>query len=408
MNLLYHKWGIMQVMRVGINGYYLTTFNSGIGQYSYNLLQALAAIDHKNSYYVFCPQPIPWYFPGNFKLKVIYPMPFFPNSFLNRFYWEEYQMGQEIKEYKIQVWHGLYQSLPKGSEAIGNVVTVHDAIPWRFPFERKQLSYRWYNDRRKKLVVKRAKKVITISETAKVDFAFAYKIKPETIEVTYESVHPAFSQKFSPQAKQDFKKRYHIDREFILYVGGLKRHKNLRMLIKSLAILVEEYGFKGDLYILGEIRKTMAISPYLYYRSKDLQHYAKMKHIGDRVKFIDFISQQDLAAFYHLADCFVSISLYEGFGLPAVEAITCGCPAVLSNLGAYPEIAQDAAVFVYPYGPHRIAQALNTVLTNEKLRQDLIKKGLERAKFFDAKKIAQRVLEIYQEVYDDYKVSFQP
>ncbi|MDZ7586624.1 MAG: glycosyltransferase, partial [Patescibacteria group bacterium] len=105
---------------------------------------------------------------------------------------------------------------------------------------------------------------------------------------------------------------------------------------------------------------------------------------------------------------FVSISLYERFGLQALEAMTSGCPAVLSNLGAHPEIAQGAALFVYPYGPHRIAEALNQVITNISARETLVKQGLERAKFFDRKKIAKRMLEIYQEVYDDYKVNYQP
>jgi len=395
-------------MRIGINGYYLTTLNSGIGQYSYNLLHALAEIDHKNTYYVFCPQPITWDLPENFKLKVIYPMPFFKGTFLNRFYWEEFQLGQEINEFRIDVFHGLYQSLPKGSEKIGNVVTIHDAIPWRFIFERKQLSYRWYSDMRKKKVTQRAKKIITISETSKLDFASVYKIKPETIEVTYESVHPIFLAKPKPEAVNNFKKKYQINKDFLLYVGGLKRHKNLRMLIKSFAILLKEYNYPGDLYILGSIRKTMAISSYIYYREEDLHHYAKLKKISDRVKFVDFVSQEEMALFFHLAKAFISISLYEGFGLPALEAMTSGCPAVLSNLGAYPEIAQAAALFVYPYGPHRIAKALNQVISSIPTREALVKQGLQRAQFFDRKIIAKRMLEIYQEVYDDYKVNYQP
>lgn len=395
-------------MRIGINGYYLTTPNSGIGQYSNNLLHALAEIDHKNIYYVFCPQPIAWDLPENFKLKVIYPMPFFKGSFLNRFYWEESQLGQEISEFKINVFHGLYQSLPKGSEKIGNVVTIHDAIPWRFIFERKQLSYRWYSDMRKKKVSQRAKKIITISETSKLDFASVYKIKPEMIEVTYESVHPIFSATSKSAAVTDFKKKYQINKDFILYVGGLKRHKNLRMLIKSFTILVNEYDYPGDLYILGSIRKTMAVSAYIYYREEDLHRYAQLKKISDRIKFVDFVSQEEMALFFHLARAFVSISLYEGFGLPALEAMTAGCPAVLSNLGAYPEIAQNAALFVYPYGPHRIAEALNQLITNTQIRGKVIQDGLQRAKFFDRIKIAKRMLEIYQEVYDDYRVNYQP
>ena len=179
-------------MRIGINGYYLTTPSSGIGQYSFNLLSALATIDKKNTYYVFCPQPIPWELPANFKLKGNLPHAIFKHSFLNRFYWEEYQLGQEIAEFNLDIFHGLYQSLPRGAEKIGNVVTIHDAIPWRFIFERKQLSYRWYSNIRRRQVTQRAKKVITISETSKLDFASVYKLKPETIEVTYESVHPIF------------------------------------------------------------------------------------------------------------------------------------------------------------------------------------------------------------------------
>ncbi|MCX6732631.1 MAG: glycosyltransferase family 1 protein [Candidatus Roizmanbacteria bacterium] len=395
-------------MRIGINGYYLTTQTAGIGQYTINLLRALGDVDKINKYYVFVPQKVEWDLPDNFKLKVISPTFLFPKTFINRFIWEEYQLGFAIKKYKIDVFHGMYQSLPLGSEKIGNVVTIHDAIPWRFPFERKQRLYRWYSDSRKELVTKRAKKIITISETSKIDFASIYEIKPETIEVTYESIDPIFHSKFTPKEIQDFKQRYDINRKYILYTGGLKRHKNLRMLIKSFAILVQDHGFEGDLYILGAKRSTMAVSPFIYYKVEDLEKYAKMKKIGSRVKFVGFISRKDMALFMHESKVFVSLSLYEGFGLPAVEAMASGCPSVLSNLGAYPEIAQDAALFVYPYGPHRIAEAVDSILTKPELRDDLSKKGLRRAKFFNRISIAERVLEVYKEVYDDYKVSFQP
>jgi len=395
-------------MRIGINGYYLTTQHSGIGQYTINLLHSLAEIDNKNKYYIFSPEPVEWNFPQNFRLKVIPPLPFFQKTFLNRFIWEEYQLGREIQKHKIEVFHGLYQSLPKGTENIGAVVTIHDAIPWRFPFERKLFSYRWYSDIRKNLVKKRVNKIITVSETSKLDFAPIYELKPETIEVTYESVDPIFWEEPTVEEINKFKEQFKISNNFILYTGGLKRHKNLRMLIKSFDILVKNYGYQGDLYILGAIRKTMAVSPYIYYQVKDLEKYAKMKKISNRVKFVSFISRKEMSLFMHSAQCFVSISLYEGFGLPAVEAMTSGCASVLSNLGAYPEIADGAALFVYPYGPHRIAEALNKVVNNEKIREQLVKKGYEKAKFFNRIKIARRVLEIYQEVYDDYKIKFQP
>lgn len=395
-------------MRIGLNGYYLTTQFSGIGQYTINLIRALAEIDTKNKYYVFSPIKIPWDLPDNFRLKVITPLPFFQKTFFNRFFWEEYQLGTAVKEHKIEVFHGLYQSLPKWSEKIGAVVTIHDAIPWRFPFERRQMTYRWYSDMRKDLVKKRANKIITVSETSKLDIAPIYDIKPETIEVTYESIDPVFWERPTPQEIEQFKKNYKITTDYILYTGGLKRHKNLRMLIKSFAILVKDYDYKGSLYILGAIRKNMAISSYIYYKVDDLEKYARLKKIGDRVKFIGFISRRDMSIFMHQAKAFISLSLYEGFGLPAIEAMTSGTPSVLSNLGAYPEIANAAALFVYPYGPHRVSQALNQILTDQTLSNQLIQNGLEKATFFDRIKIAKRILEIYKEVYDDYKINYQP
>jgi len=395
-------------MRIGINGYYLTTQHSGIGQYSINLLRALSEIDQKNKYYIFIPQQIDWNLPSNFHLVVIPPLPFFPKTFFNRFFWEEYQLCKAIKDYQIEVFHGFYQSLPRSTEKIGAVVTIHDAIPWRFPFERKQFSYRWYSDTRKNLVKKRANKIITVSETSKLDFAAIYGIKPETIEVTYESIDPVFWERPTPKEISQFNSTYKISDDFVLYTGGLKRHKNLRMLIKSFAILVQEHGYKGNLYILGAVRNTMAISPYIYYKVDDLEKYAKLKRIGERVKFVGFVSRKDMSIFMCQARAFISLSLYEGFGLPAIEAMTSGTPSVLSNLGAYPEIADGAALFVYPYGPHRVAEALNQVLTNSELSKQLTQKGLERAKFFNRINIAKRILEIYKEVYDDYKINYQP
>ena len=396
-------------MNIGVNGFYLSTPNAGLGQYSINLLSSLSKIDKENNYFVFVQEELKDLKLGsNFTIVIIKPLTIFPKTFINRYFWEEHQLGHALKKYNIDVFHGLYQSLPRGSEKVGNLVTIHDAIPWRFSFERKNRIYRWYTNRRMNLVAKRAKKIISVSETSKLDFAPVYGIKPETIEVTYESVNPSFDKVPTPEEAQDFKSKYGITRDYILYTGGLKRHKNLRMLIKSFDILVKEHGFKGDLYILGAVRQNMAISNAIYYKIEDLEKYAKLKKIGKAVKFVGFVSQDDMSKFMHLAKCFVSLSLYEGFGLPALEAMTSGTPAVLSDLGAYAEIADGAGLFVYPYGPHRIADALDSALTDNKLREKLIKKGIIRSKFFDRLKIARRIKDIYKEVYDDYKISFQP
>jgi glycosyltransferase involved in cell wall biosynthesis len=396
-------------MKIGINAWYLNTPNSGIGQYTLNLVNALSEIDNHNSYFIFTPSPCTDInFPENFKIIHLKPTHILKKTFINRYLWEEFQLGYAIKKYNIQVFHGFYQSLPRGSEKIANVVTIHDAIPWRFPFERKNIIYRWYNERRRKNLRLRAQKVITISETTKLDLAPIYRIKPETIEVTYESANPSFSKKYSHQEITEFKKQFNIEREYIVYTGGLKRHKNLRMLIKSFNILAKEFGYKGDLYLIGAVRNNMAVSSSIYYRVEDLEKYAKLKKINKSIKFVGLLSQDEISMFIHQAKCYISVSLYEGFGLPALEAMMAGTPTVLSNLGAYTEICQEAAEYVYPYGPHRIAEGINKVLTDENLRNQLINRGLERAQFFNRIKIAKRILEIYKEVYDDYKIKFEP
>jgi len=389
-------------MRIGINGYYLSVNYSGIGQYTYNLLQALSEIDKQNKYYIFTYYDTDLDFGKNFKFIKI-PMPL-PGTFLGRLFWEQILIGKALMDYKIAIYHSLYQSLPFLAKKIPSIVTIHDAIPWRFPFQRQQFSYRLYSDISKKSCL-RASKYITVSETTKLDFAPVYEIKPELIEVTYESINKTFQRSFTKQETQAFKNKYKIDRKYILYVGGLKRHKNLRVLIKAFSFFKKLYDKKDeyDLFLLGDIRRNMAISPYIYYRVEDLEKYAAAKKIKKHVRFFGKQTFEDLTHFYRNSSCFVSLSLYEGFGLPALEAITAKTPCVLSNLGAFKEIINGAAIYVYPYGSHRIADAMHQVLTDMKLKEKLKFHSARIIQRYDRTKIAKRILEIYEEVYDDLK-----
>lgn len=389
-------------MRIGINGYYLSVPYAGIGQYTYNLLSSLAEIDKKNKYIIFTYYDTDVVFGKNFKIVKV-PM-VFQGNFFGRYIWEQYQLSRAIKEHDINIYHSPYQTLPLISKKVPSIVTIHDAIPWRFPFQRKQLSYRLYSDL-SRTSCKRAQKYITVSETTKVDFAPIYEIKPELIEVTYESIHKVFNKNFSAKEVKDFRERFNINRKYIIYVGGLKRHKNIRILIKAFSKFKQYYDKKNeyDLFLLGDIRKNMAISPYIYYRVEDLEKYSSLKKVRKHIRFYGKQSFNDLALFYKEASLFISLSLYEGFGLPALEAITVKTPSILSNLGAFQEIIKDGALYVYPYGSHRVARKIADVLFDKNFQKNLINKGVEVAKEYDRLKIANRVLEIYEEVHDDYK-----
>jgi len=179
--------------------------------------------------------------------------------------------------------------------------------------------------------------------------------------------------------------RYQLNEPFVLYAGNIKPHKNLERLIEAFHMFRRPMFEHVKLLIIGD-----EISKYATLRRA--VHRLKLhKH----VRFFGFVPDQTLAALYRLAAVFVFPSLYEGFGLPPLEAMASGTPVVTSNLSSLPEVTGDAAVLIDPYDPSAIADGIHRVLTDEDLRRDLRKKGLARAQQFSWEQSVRRVREIY-------------
>jgi glycosyltransferase involved in cell wall biosynthesis len=233
-----------------------------------------------------------------------------------------------------------------------------------------------------------ADRIITVSEASKRDILQYFRIPPEKIEVIYNGIDERF---WTPPAGNEIERvreRYQLTDEFLLYAGNIKPHKNLERLIDAFHRLRREGFDHLKLLIIGD-----EVSKYAMLR-RAVHRHKLHKH----VRFLGFVPDQTLAALYRLAAVFVFPSLYEGFGLPPLEAMASGTPVVTSNVSSMPEVTGGAALLIDPYDPDAIAGGIRRVLTDQALRDDLRARGLARAREFSWARSAERVRAIYDEV----------
>ncbi len=233
-----------------------------------------------------------------------------------------------------------------------------------------------------KYSAKRAKVIFTISDASKNDILKAYGKRPEQVIVTYPGLkQPTSNNKQDTDTMDILKQKYAVTKPYILFVGTLQPRKNIVRLIEAFSQIKSQKDL--DLVVVGK-------KGWLY---EEILEAPKKYGVADRVKFLDFVSNEDLSLFYKNAELFILPSLYEGFGLPVIEAMSYGCPVITSSVSSLPEAGGDAAVFVDPESVSDIAKKLEKVLTNKKLRGEMIKKGYLHIKKFSWEKTARETLE---------------
>jgi glycosyltransferase involved in cell wall biosynthesis len=238
------------------------------------------------------------------------------------------------------------------------------------------------------MAAKRATRVLTVSQSSKRDILKFVDVPSEKIDVIYN----AYDERFGVEPREEdvvrVRERYQLQDEFVMYAGNVKPHKNLGRLIEAFD-LVRKRGLDYlKLIMIGD-----DISKYTALRRAVHQH-----QLHKYVRFLGYLPEETLAVMYRLAGVFVFPSLYEGFGLPPLEAMASGTPVIVSNLSSMPEVAGDAALLVDPYDPHAIADGIYRVLTDADVRKDLRRKGVARAGQFSWEQSVRRVRKIYSEV----------
>jgi glycosyltransferase involved in cell wall biosynthesis len=374
----------------------------GIGTYIRNLVQSLAQIDPENRYILAGRKEDLREFgqlPANFKRAA------FPRSDAGLV--NQVTFPLFIRRLKVDLCHVPLNAAPIFMPR-PYVVTVHDMSSLLFPedntAEAKQLreQYRLFRFRRSLF---RAERVIAVSKSTQRDVEDLLRVPPDRIRQIYSAPDPQFLE-YSHLAdessqghaaylteRQNILERYQINYPFLLYAGSVKPQKNLPRLVEAFAVLKNELESHP---VFRELR-LIIIGDQMSKRPQ-VRRMVIQTRMEPFVRFFGYVPFETLRVFYSSASAFVFPSLYEGFGLPPLEAMASGTPVVCSGLSSLPEVVGDAAILINPENVFDIARGMRESLLSENLRKSLIQKGLTQVRQFHWERTARQVLEVYREI----------
>ena len=289
----------------------------------------------------------------------------------------------------VDLFHATEHLLP-ALRRVKTVFTFHDAIYALFPKYHLPMN-RVYLGLMMPRFLRRANAIITISECSRRDAVRLYGIAADRFHVIYEGVDPRFRPVEQPETLQEARRRYGLPGEYLLAVGTIEPRKNLSMLLDTFLAVKTRSG-RQDLRLVIVGKKGWLFQDF-FRRLAELG-----LDDGQQVIFPGYVADEDLPALYAGAACFVFPSLYEGFGLPVLEAMASGAPVVCSNASSLPEVAGDAALMVNPEDAGAFARAVERVLADPDLRRDLRARGLLRAAEFTWERTARQTMEAYASV----------
>lgn len=278
-----------------------------------------------------------------------------------------------VPSHVVPVWHPL-----------ATVVTVHDLGYRFFPHEHPWRA-RLYLDISTRFSSRVACRVVADSQATFSDLQRQYGIAPSKIIVAYPGVDTTL-RRAEETAQRQVRQRYHLARPFVLYVGTIQPRKNLRRLVEAMARL------PGDLQDVD-----LVLAGRVGWLADDIHKAVDDLGLADRVRFLGYVPQEDLAALLSAAECFVMPSLYEGFGLPVLEAMACGTPVICAEAGSLPEVAGDAALLFAPTDVQALAEALTRVLRDAGLRSELAARGYRQCARFSWERCARQILTVLLE-----------
>lgn len=353
-------------MKIAIDTQTTLGQKSGFGFYVKNLVEALAKVDHQNQYFLLSPH-----------LEKDFSTP-------QRLFWDQVTFPNRARKSKVDLLHQPCFSAPllyPGKV----VVTCHDLISVFFP-ENLPLASRLFYSKWEPFSYRKASKIIAISEHTKKDLMAFLKIPAEKIRVIQLAASKDFHPVKSPRVLRKIQKKYHTGTNYILDVGTLEPRKNLPFLVRAYALAVRE-GADVNLVITGK--------KGWYYEG--LFRLVDDLNLKDRVIFTGYVAEADLPALYSGAKAFVFPSLYEGFGLPPLEAMACGTPVLSSNTSSMPEVIGRSGILISPRDERVWAKNILKILRDQGLARTLREMGLRQAKKFSWEETARQTIAVYQE-----------
>lgn len=358
--------------------------NTGLGNYSRNTIRQLNTFYPGNEYLLYTPSlSRSIKFDKGNSSKIITPDTFSGKLFKS--FWRSYLINNQVSAERPDIFHGLSNEIPYGLKSTGikSVVTIHDLIFLRYPGLYKPADRKIY-DRKFRYACENSDLVITVSQQTANDVMGFYKIQENKIKVVYQGCNPLFFNLINEKQKSEIRKKFGLPDEFILYIGTIEERKNLLGIIKAVHIK------NIDMHIVAIGRKTA------YYQK--ISDYISQNSLENKITFIENLSNTELPAFYQMAKVFVYPSVFEGFGIPILEALASGTPVITSQGSCFPEAAGPYSVFVDPYQAESIGEGISKVLSSKELRVNMIVEGRKYALNFTEENVAHSLMKTYEEL----------
>jgi glycosyltransferase involved in cell wall biosynthesis len=374
---------------VAVDGSAIPRRMAGAGVYTYQLVRALAALQGAFHLTVLAR---PGLFDDLPDVNVVHVR---QRGRAARLAWEQAALPERLNRHRIEVLHSPHHHTPVFTLGVPRVVTVHDLTFLRLP-ERYPAARRLYMTWVTRAAARVAKAIITPSETVRADVIERLGVPPERVVAIPEAAGPQY-QRVDDDALGRMRWKYHLPSDYILSVGSLEPGKNRPRLIRASARLRDE-GVDVPLVIAGQRA----------WRYEGEAELVRELGLREHVRFLGYVPDEDMPSLYAGATLLAFPSLYEGFGLPVLEAMACGTPVVTSNVSATAEAAGDAARLVDPTDLDALTDALRVVLSDPSVRFELQARGLERAAQFSWERAARETLAVYEAVAEGAEARARP
>lgn len=363
----------------------LFTNFTGLGNYSRTLVRNLSEYYPDHAYYLLTPRIVrnaeTQFFLSSPAFSVIQP------SVAGGVFWRSSGMKRDWRHRHIDLYHGLSHEIPFRSSTTGvrTVVTIHDLIFRHYP-EQYRWSDRLIYDYKCQYACNHADCIVAISEQTKRDIIQFYGISPERIKVIYQACSERFLQKRSQSTIDEVLQRYQLPTEYLLYVGSIIERKNLLGILQAYLQLPDSHRL--PLVVVGSGSKAY---------TRRVQEYARAHKLQSLLYWVQ-PQTEELPALYQQARLFLYPSLYEGFGIPIIEALFSGTPVVTSNRSSLPEAAGSGSILVDPEDPAAIRAGIERVLGDTELRSGMVQAGYAHAEQFLGNPLSKQLMEAYQQL----------
>jgi glycosyltransferase involved in cell wall biosynthesis len=364
-------------MKILLNGLQLSKRNTGVQYYTERLFEELAKINNPDLEFHLL-RPNDQFFKSSGKIHGINV-----NGRLKRIFFEQFILPGYIGKHRYGLFHSTSYISPYFLNR-SSVLTIHDLLVYDYPALCQSESVIYF-----KLFlgasIKKASHIIAVSQKVKDDIIRIFNVYPGKIDVIHLGINPIFKRIIDEDVLAQIRKKYEIPEKYILFVGNIEPKKNLERLILAYSQLKGKKGIKHKLVIVGK-------KGWKY--EATLQLIDKLK-ISEEIILTGYVVEKDLPAIYSMADMFVFPSIYEGFGIPPLEAMACGTPVIVSNTGALPETTGGSCLQVNPFSVDEIAHGIQQLITDNSLRQRVIQQGYNWANSFSWEKTATKTIEVY-------------